>query len=148
WPQSDDALSRTNVSDRRCDLVRGRSVLQLVEQGRGHSRKAVVLRDGRERAGDEIEGELSEPGRGSPADGSGGGVCHPGGSGGEPVLRGDGGVAGEVWLVFQEQQGAYLAGGGQEAQRPGVVRPARGGVYRVPGAVPGRLSDLEGGEGY
>src|SRR5262249_43735512 len=104
----------------------------------------MMLRDGRQGAGGEVEGELSEPGRVSPADGSGGGVCHPCGSGDEPVLRGDGGVAGEVWLVFQEQQGAYLAGGEQEAQRPGLVRPARECLYLVPGELQGRLSDLEG----
>ena len=44
------------------------------------------------------------------------GVCVPGGSGDEPVLRRNGGTAGEVRLVFAELRGAYLAGGEQEAE--------------------------------
>src|SRR5262249_32387615 len=50
-----------------------------------------MLRDGRQGTGDEIEGELLELDGLSAADGRGVGGCVPGGSGGEPVLRGDGG---------------------------------------------------------
>src|SRR5262249_28819269 len=52
----------------------------------------------------------------SAAHGSGDGVRVPCGGGDEPVLRGDGGAAGGVRVVSEEQQGADLAGGGQEAE--------------------------------
>src|SRR5262249_16350311 len=91
-------------------LVRGGSVLQLAEPAGGHSGSSVVLRDERPGAGGEAEGELPEPAGVSAADGSGDGVCVPGGGGNEPVLRGDGGIATEVRVVLQEFGGAYLAG--------------------------------------
>ena len=74
-----------------------------------------------ERPGCQVEGELPESDRVSVADGGGMGVCLPGGGGDQPVLRGVGGVAGEVWLVFAECQRTELAGGEQEAERSGVL---------------------------
>src|SRR5262249_26239134 len=136
-PHRDEVLSRTDLPDWGRGVVRGRSVLQLAERAGRDSRRPVVLRDERQGAGDEVEGELPEPDGVSAAHGSGDGVCVAGGGGDEPVLRGDGGVAGQVRLVCPEQQGAYLAGRGQEAKRPGLVRHARECLYLVPGEPQG-----------
>src|SRR5262249_43603552 len=83
-------------------LVSSGGVLQLVEQGRG---APGVLRHQGADHGD-AQGKLLEFVGLPPAHGSGDGVCHTCRSRDEAVLRRDGGVAGEVWLVLEEQQGA------------------------------------------
>jgi hypothetical protein len=80
-------------------LVHGGAVLQSAEQGRDNPQGPMVLRHGREGRGDEAEGELFEPEGLPAADGCGNGVRDAGGRGDEPLLRGDGGIAGEVCLV-------------------------------------------------
>src|SRR5262249_22067356 len=89
--------------------------------------------------GYEVEGEVPEPDGLPAADRGGVGVCLPGGGGDEPVLRGDGGVAARVWGVLGEfgEGGADPAGGGQEAERPGVVRHAQECLDLVPGNLQG-----------
>src|SRR5262249_41514516 len=113
-PHRDEALSRTDLPDRRSDLVRGRSVLQLAERPGRDCEGPMVLRDGPAGERDEVEGILPQLDGLSFADGGGMGLCVPGESGEEPVLRGDGGVTGQVRLVFPEQPGAYLAGRGRK----------------------------------
>src|SRR5262245_17936600 len=79
-----------------------------------------MLRDGRQWTGDEIEGELLELDGLSAADGSGVGVCVPGGSGDEPLLRGDRGTVRKVRLVRGQLEGADVARGRKKPNDLGV----------------------------
>src|SRR5262249_21244202 len=79
WPHSDDALPRSDLPDWGRALVRGRSVLQLAEPAGRDSRRSVVLRNERQGAGGEVEGELPEPDGVSAADRAGMRVFMPGG---------------------------------------------------------------------
>ena len=71
----------------------------------------------------------------SAADASGDGICLPGRGDHEPLFRPDRRAAGQICLVHTQFPGPNLAGGQQEAQRPGLVRHARQCLVLVSGKI-------------
>src|SRR5271165_1978536 len=67
------------------------------------------------------------------AHGGGMGIRLPGRDDEQPILRLFGEAAGALRMVSSKQRRAYLAGGSEASQRPGLVRHARQRVDVVPG---------------
>src|SRR5437588_11746569 len=101
----------------------------------------MVLRNQGQR--DYAEGDVPEPSGVSLTHGSGDGICNSCRCVDEPVLRGNGRVVAEVYVVFQELASTDLAGREPKAERSWVIRRAGKRVHVVSGEAQ-RVSRRQG----